>query len=259
VRQKVDADAGWVVIKVKLRVGELAKRTGVSVRTLHHYEAVGLLAPVARTGAGYRLYGEADVARLQQIRSLRQLGFGLDRIRELLDQRNYSPLQVIELHLAQLREQIATRQHLVGRLEGVAATLRLNDVVSLDDMLTTIEEMTRVESYYTPEQLAELDERRNQLGEAGMRQAEADWATLIEEVKTEFANGTDPTSDRVRTLAARWQALIQGFTGGNPEIATSLHRMWQQEESIQGHVTAKMRQLGDYLAKAQNHTSSASG
>jgi DNA-binding transcriptional MerR regulator len=96
----------------------------VSVRTLHHYEAVGLLAPVARTDAGYRLYGEADIARLQQIRSLRQLGFWLEQIRELLQQRDYSPLQVIDLQLMQLHQQIADRQHLVDRLEGIAATLR---------------------------------------------------------------------------------------------------------------------------------------
>lgn len=235
---------------VTLRVGELARRTGVSVRTLHHYEEIGLLAPVARTDAGYRLYGEAEIVRLQQVRSLRQLGFGLGQIRELLRQRDYSPLEVIDLHLLRLRQQILDRQHLVCRLEGIAATLRSQGAVSVEDLLMTIEEITRMESYYTPEQLAELEERRNLLGDAGMRQAEADWSTLIDEVKTAMANGVDPTSDHVRSLAARWQALVQAFTGGNPEIATSLQRMWQQQESIQGQNTAEIRELGDYLAKS---------
>ena len=67
-----------------IRVGELAKRTGVSVRTLHYYEEIGLLAPSRRSEAGYRLYGDADVVRLQQIMSLRQLGFSLEQIRDCL-------------------------------------------------------------------------------------------------------------------------------------------------------------------------------
>jgi DNA-binding transcriptional MerR regulator len=59
------------------KVGELAERTGVSVRTLHHYDEIGLLSPPWRTEVGHRLYSVRDILRLQQIRSLRALGFGL--------------------------------------------------------------------------------------------------------------------------------------------------------------------------------------
>jgi DNA-binding transcriptional MerR regulator len=58
-----------------LKVGELARRTGLTVRTLHHYDEIGLLNPSLHTEAGYRLYTAGDVARLQQVLSLRQLGF----------------------------------------------------------------------------------------------------------------------------------------------------------------------------------------
>ena len=64
-----------------MKVGELAKRTGVSVRTLHYYDEIGLLSPSHRSEAGYRLYSAEDIARLQQIKSLRQLGFRLEEIR----------------------------------------------------------------------------------------------------------------------------------------------------------------------------------
>src|SRR5687767_1498487 len=114
-----------------MTVGVLAKRTGVSVRTLHHYEAVGLLTPEGRTEAGYRLYGDADVIRLQQIRSLRQLGLGLERIGDLLNRRGLTPLQVIELHLDQLRRQIEGQQRLSIRLEGIAGRLRAAAEVSV--------------------------------------------------------------------------------------------------------------------------------
>ena len=78
-----------------LKVGELARRTGLTVRTLHHYDDIGLLRPSGRSGSlhgsGHRLYTAADVARLHQIVCLKQLGFSLDRIREYLTRPDYDP------------------------------------------------------------------------------------------------------------------------------------------------------------------------
>jgi MerR family transcriptional regulator, thiopeptide resistance regulator len=65
-------------------VGAVAERSGVSVRTLHHYDAIGLLTPSARSAAGYRLYSEADLGRLRHVLFYRELGFGLDQIAEIL-------------------------------------------------------------------------------------------------------------------------------------------------------------------------------
>jgi len=85
------------------QVGELAKRTGVSVRALHHYDAIGLLAPSRRSESRYRLYDREDVVRLQEIKSLRQLGFSLEEIRDLLAARRLTPLGVVEMHLRRVR------------------------------------------------------------------------------------------------------------------------------------------------------------
>src|SRR5438045_9670423 len=83
------------------KVGQLAKRTGMSGRTLHHYDAIGLLSPSRRTESGHRLYDRDDVARLQQIKSLRQLGFALEESRELLiTKTDLTPLRVSEMHMA---------------------------------------------------------------------------------------------------------------------------------------------------------------
>src|SRR5919201_3674111 len=95
-----------------LKVGELARRTGLTVRTLHHYDEIGLLRPSLHTEAGHRLYTARDVARLQQVLSLRQFGFSLEEIRECLDRPGFSPLEVIGLHLARLRDQIALQRRL---------------------------------------------------------------------------------------------------------------------------------------------------
>ena len=64
----------------EMTVGEVAALTGVTVRTLHHYDAIGLVSPAARSAAGYRLYTPDDVARLQEVVAYRRLGFGLEDI-----------------------------------------------------------------------------------------------------------------------------------------------------------------------------------
>src|SRR3954469_1547237 len=103
-----------------LKVGELARRTGLTTRTLHHYDEIGLLRPSLHTESGHRLYTAGDIARLQQVLSLRQLGFSLEEIAGCLDRPGFSPMEVIRLHVARLRDQIALQRRLCERLEAVA-------------------------------------------------------------------------------------------------------------------------------------------
>src|SRR4051794_24103494 len=159
-----------------LKVGELARRTGLTVRTLHHYDEIGLLKPSLHTGAGHRLYTAGDVARLQQVLSLRQLGFSLEEVRGCLDRPGFSPLEVIGLHLERLREQIEMRRKLCDRLEAVAAQLRAAGEVSAEEFLRTIEVMTMMDRYYTPEQQEYLKRRAEEVGPERIRQGSADWA-----------------------------------------------------------------------------------
>src|SRR5437660_9091460 len=118
-----------------LKVGELARRTGLTVRTLHHYDEIGLLQPSLHTETGHRLYTAGDVARLQQVLSLRQLGFSLDEVRDCLDRPGFSPLEVIAVHVARLREQIELQRKLCARLETLAVSLRAAGEVSADEFL----------------------------------------------------------------------------------------------------------------------------
>src|SRR6266849_10248652 len=130
------------------KVGELAKETGLTVRTLHHYDEIGLLVPSFHTGSGHRLYAAADVARLQQILSLRYLGFSLEEIRGCLDRPGFAPRRVVEMHLERLREQLALQQRLLHRLEAIASLLATAEEVSVEQMIRTIEEMNMIEKYY---------------------------------------------------------------------------------------------------------------
>jgi DNA-binding transcriptional MerR regulator len=214
---------------VAMRVGTLARRAGLSVRTLHYYDEIGLLAPRAHSEAGHRLYGADDIVRLQQILSLRQLGFSLDEIRAFLDDPDCSPLGVVELHLSRLREEIALQQQLRRQLEALAVHLQTAEEVSVDAFIQTIEAIRMYEKYYTPEQMKQLEERREQLGDAAIQKGQQDWADLYAQVRVEMEKGTDPTSEPVLRLARQAHALIRGFTGGDPGIEKSLRTMYEQE------------------------------
>lgn len=231
------------------KVGELAKQTGLTVRALHHYDEIGLLSPSQRSGAGYRLYDGDDIARLLQILSLRQLGFSLEEIRDCLTRPEFSLPQVLELHIARLRDGIELQRKLCGRLEAMAGRLRSAEAVSVEDFLETMEAMQMFEKYYTEEQLKELEERRQVVGEERIQQVQQEWPRLIAEVRAEMEKGTDPASEPVQLLARRWMGLIREFTGGNPGIQQSLNRMYKEEPSMQAR-TGIDQALSEYIGKA---------
>jgi len=97
-----------------VQIGEVAAAAGVTVRTLHHWDAVGLLVPSARTPSGYRSYDDSDLERLRQVLTYRELGFGLDAVRRLLDDPSVDALD----HLRRQHELLADR---IARLQSVAA------------------------------------------------------------------------------------------------------------------------------------------
>jgi DNA-binding transcriptional MerR regulator len=239
-----------------LKVGELARRTGLTVRALHHYDAIGLLKPSLHTEAGYRLYTAGDVARLQQVLSLRQLGFSLDEIRDCLDRPGFSPLEVIDLHVTRLQEQIDWQRQLCERLEALAGHLRAAGEVSADEFLRTIEEMTmltdKMDEYFTPEQMRRIQECREQAGQEFLERAQENWAELIASIRTEMDKGTDPADAKVQALARRWKELLTQTTGGDPGIEQALKRLWEEQgDAIVAQVGSRYdsRPVWGYITK----------
>jgi MerR family transcriptional regulator, thiopeptide resistance regulator len=233
------------------RIGEVAAATGLTVRTLHHYDEIGLLRPAGRSGAGYRLYSDDDVARLYRIVALRRLGLALDEIGALLDGDSAcDPRALIRTQLARLEAEAALREQLRVRLVRLLRALDGADGAAADLFLRAIEGMTMAEQYYTPEQLAQLEERRSALGEEGMKRAEADWAALIAEVEELRASGAAPSDPRAASLADRWAALIAQFTGGDIGIHTSLNTMYESEGPERASRGMVSRELMDWMREA---------
>ncbi len=215
------------------KVGELAGRTGLSVRALHHYDEIGLLTPSLRTPSGHRLYDRADIERLQQIQSLRLMGISLDEVKHLLDgaaaSPALSPRHVIKLHLARLHEQIAMSTRLAERLTALANHLDTTGRVSVDELCRIIEATTTMEKYFTPEQLETLRERRTGLGEGRQREVRDAWNEIIPKVRAAMQQGVDPGDPKMLEIGRRWKALVEEFTGNDPAISKAVQTMYAHE------------------------------
>lgn len=229
-----------------LTAAAFARRAGVSVRTLHHYESVGLLTP-PRTDAGHRRYGPAEALRLAHVRALRALGIGLAEVRRLLDA-GADPADAVERHLAHVTAQIAHLTGLRDRLDGVARLLRLRQPVSTDLLLDLLHAMDF--PHYTPEQLAQLSARREALGPDVIRDVEDEWPRLMEAMGRAMDAGTDPADPAVAALARRWHELVEMFTGGDPGIRESLQTTYERDDgqmaTLNGMDADRMRALMAY-------------
>jgi DNA-binding transcriptional MerR regulator len=227
-----------------LKVGELARQTGLTVRTLHHYDDIGLLKPSLHTEAGHRLYTAADVARLQTVLSLRQLGLSLEEVRACLDRPDFEPARVIRVHVARLREQMELQRQLCARLEAIAAHLDTAGEVSADEFLRTIEVMTAMEKYYTPEQIKQFAELGKQVPPEEIRAVEAAWTALQAEVRAN--RDLDPASPAAQELARRWDELTERtkrFYQAFPELWQAIGDNYKQGK-FEGHGLAP--QLADF-------------
>jgi DNA-binding transcriptional MerR regulator len=231
-------------------VGHLARATGLTVRTLHHWDEIGLLRPAERSGAGHRRYSDEDVARLYRIVALRRLGLSLDDVGAALDAEGDDLRAAVAAHLARVEQQLAAQRELRRRLVGILDAFDQLDGPSTDQIIDAIEVMTMAERYYTPEQLEQLAERRERLGDARIRDYEHEWAELLAAMERERAAGTDPADPGVQALAGRWRELIQAFTGGDAGLHDSLNRMYGEEgveRASRGTVSAE---LWEYARRA---------
>lgn len=141
------------------KIGELARETGLTVRTLHHYDQLGLLSPLARTEGGHRCYTADDVRRLHRIVALRSLGISLEEIGTLLDGEP-DPVGLLRRQLDVAEERIRAAISLRARLLDVLMSLSRNAEPSAGQLLQIIEETIAMNEPMTPRQFAELQEKQ---------------------------------------------------------------------------------------------------
>ncbi len=128
------------------RVSDFAEKAGVTVRTLHHYDRLALLKPSGRTEAGYRLYGERDFARLQQIVTLKFIGLPLRQIKDLLDRSDLDLAATLRLQRRMLLEKRLQVEAAIQAIEEAERSLKSSRAPELAALKKIIEVMERQNS-----------------------------------------------------------------------------------------------------------------
>ncbi len=219
------------------RVNAFAQLAGVSVRTLHHYDAIGLLLPAARTSSGHRLYGDAELLRLQQIVLLRHMGLSLGQIQEVLDSPSYDlPTALAEQKLA-LEAEIARLQTVVNALEQLMTALQALDdpdpvVISVIMRGLTASENDRaqIERFYNPAALTKLSTLQAQFGPEAVAQAAQAWHHVYQRLAT--LQHRDPSDEAVQSVIAEMHQLVLQFTQGDPDVEAGLRAMYADYEAL---------------------------
>jgi DNA-binding transcriptional MerR regulator len=231
-------------------VGALAEASGLTVRTLHHWDEIGLLRPAERSAAGHRRYSAEDVRRLYRIVALRKLGLSLDAIGGALEQAGPDLRAAVAAHLERVEAELERSRDLRRRLKRILDAFDRPGGPSTDQIIDAIEVMSMSEQYYTSEQLEQLEARRQALGDDSIEQSQRDWADLIEEAEALRVAGEDPAGARMQAIAERWATLIRAFTGGDAGIAESLKRMYAEEGVEKASRGAVSAELMEYVGRA---------
>lgn len=236
-----------------MKVGEIARRAGVSVRTLHYYEEIGLLTP-ERTESGHRQYGRAAIERLLQIRSLQQLGFSLTRIDSLFSGRVVAAEEIVADHLTEVQMQREALARLEVQLQHLHALLQsghTDETEAVDLLLKAMEAMTMYEKHLTPEQLEKVNALHETAGDAAGR-----WQAALGGLRGEMNAGTDPAAPQVVALAERWHEAAAAFMPADDEEMHSgmMQLLHDEPEARKDHGLddALFAYLGRALAPAEH-------
>ncbi|MFG6456588.1 MerR family transcriptional regulator [Roseateles sp. BYS96W] len=216
-------------------VGELAKRAGLTVRALHHYEDLGLLRAGTRSEAGYRRYGEADVLRLHRVLALRDAGLSLRAIGPLLDNEAPQPLaEVLATQIEQIQAQLLAQETLLQTLRNAAKRLALHgDSGDAVQVLLDAMAMRRLhERWISPEQMRAMRRQWETLPETERDAIEAEWPRLIADARAAMEAGTDPAAPHVQALVRRWLVLQKQFMELAPGMTHTVQRMYAAEPEL---------------------------
>jgi MerR family transcriptional regulator, thiopeptide resistance regulator len=215
---------------------EFAELAGVTVRTLHHYDRLGLLRP-PRNGSGYRVYRERDLERLEQIVALKFLGLPLKRVGELLARDGRDLPQVLREQRAALEEK---RRMLDRAIRAIREAEREPTPALLRKIIEEIEMQENwTEKYYSPEARAKIEIRAQDWTPEKQQQATKAWLDLMADI--EAAMGDDPASERAQALVVRWRTLVAGFTGGDPQISAGLNKLYADQANWPEEMKAQMK------------------
>lgn len=227
-----------------LKVGELARRAGVTVRALHHYDSIGLLRPSGRSEGGYRLYDRDDVARLHGIQTLRQMGVPLAEVAQLLDGGAASLQAILARQIGALNQEIARTEALRERLGVMQMVLAAGGQPGIDDWLASLAMMRTFERYFSVDELKHAFER--------WKACEAEWPPLVQALRAAMDGGVPADAPELQPLALQWLDQATRWMDGDIGFLGRWSRMLHEQPGLP--LRAGMTgELIEYIDQAIQH------
>ena len=241
----------WV--KTALTVGEVARLAGVTVRTLHHYDKIGLVVPADRTESDYRLYGAGDIDRLQEVLFYRELGFALDEISDLLTKPDHDRPSVLTQQRALLRVKADRMMRMIGAIDAALASLEEGTAMTPEEKLEVFGDFDPTDYEKEAKERWGESDAYKQSSERTARYTKEDWAQLGEEsdaINASFVRlmraGIASDSDEAMDVAERHRAHITKWFYDCPE---ETHAGLGEMYIADARFTANIDKAGDGLAK----------
>lgn len=249
-----------------LTVGAVAELVGVSVRTLHHWDRIGLAPASGRTWSDYRVYDDDDVARIHRVLVYRELGFPLAEIGSLLD----DPAADEHAHLARQRELLLERishlQEMVSAVDRLKEAITMNAPLTPEDRAeifgTDWKEEYQIEAeqrWGDSPQWAQSQERTARMSKAEWKQVKAGMDALNVDLAAATRAGVDPASPEAAELAERHRASIAQFYDCTYSMQVCLARMYTQDQRFAETYDALEPGLTQWLVAAVEANARAHG
>ena len=246
---------------------QLAQLAGVSVRTLHHYDRIGLLKPSVRTEARYRQYGPAELLRLQQILFYKELDFPLGQIRELLDDPDFDQLGALTGQERALQARAARLRVLLATVAKTIAHIKKERPMLTNEELYEGFPREQAEAYrreagekYGPDQVAESEEKLRKLGPEGLAGLHAEREDIARNLSTMLH--LQPDSLTVQAQIGRHFANIRGYwgpsVGAGGKLAAAyegLARLYLDDPRFTQHEGQDRPEYAAFLSQAMLHFS----
>jgi len=239
-------------------VKQVAKLSGVSVRTLHHYDEIGLLKPDSVGANGYRYYGKDQLLRLQQILFHRELGFPLEQIRQVLDALDFDRAAALKAHRARLEAEARRYRRLVRTIDETLADLEGARRMDDKDLYRGFapEKQAEYEGWIAGRYGAETVEASRAAmkgwGGGDVEALQADIERLEAGVAKALTDGLPADSAAVQQLMRGWAGFIDRAWGREPtgEAFAGLGQLYQSHPDFRARYEGRSAGLADYLAEA---------
>lgn len=216
------------------KVSELAEMAGVTIRTLHHYDHIGLLQPSHIGENGYRYYDDNNLLQLQQILFYREMDLGLQQISEILNHPEFNLMDALHDHRKDLERKIRRLNALIKTIDTTIIYLKGETDMSKKDIFSGFSEEQQKQwqeeamERYDPETVKQSYQRWNNYSKEKQEQIKQEGNDIYAEITKLMGKGKGPESREVQTLLTRWHQHLRYFYEPTPKVLRGLGHMYNQ-------------------------------